>query len=163
MLSLNLEEHARAETTETMLGWYPNSICVIDEIACLWTIWMKVWLCVLTISASAVKLCCVDNFCIGSDLVVVNDFWVSYEPCTLMILASAVKLSCIYDFWVGSDSIFINDFWVSCEPCTLTIFESTATQFSSTISELAVNHVHWQFQRQLWNCVELTIFESAAT
>jgi hypothetical protein len=102
MLSLNLEEHARVETTKTMLSWYPNSICVIDQIACLWTIWMKVWLCVLTISASAAKLCCVDNFWIGSDLVFVNNFWVSCELCTLMILALVVKLSYVYDFWVGS-------------------------------------------------------------
>ena len=119
MLSLNLEEHARAEITETMLGWYPNSIFVIDEIACLWTIWMKVWLFVLTISASAAKLCCVDNFWINSDLIFVNDYWVSCEIRTLMILASDVKLSCVYDLWVGSDSVFINDFWVSCEPIRL--------------------------------------------
>jgi hypothetical protein len=48
-----------------------------------------------------------------------------------MILASTVKLCCIDDLWVGSNSVL------------------------STNSELAVNHVHWQFQHQLWNFVVL--------
>ena len=140
---------------------------MIGEIACLWTIWMNVWLCVLMIPASTVKLCCVDDLWIGSNSIFINDFWVNCEPCTLMISTSAVKLCCVDDFWVGNDSVFINDFWVRCEPCTLMILASTvklccvddlwvgSNSVLSKNSELAVNHVHWQFQHQLWNFVVL--------
>jgi len=71
----------------------------------------------------------------------VNKFWVSCEPCTLTISASTVKFCCV----------------------VLTISELAATLFSSMIFELAVNHVRWRFQRQLWNCVALMISKSATT
>jgi hypothetical protein len=64
----------------------------------------------LTISTSAMKLCCIDDFLVGSDSVFVNDFWVSRKPYALTISTSIMKLCCIDDLWVGSDSVFINDF-----------------------------------------------------
>jgi hypothetical protein len=119
------------------------------------------------ISASAVKLCCVDDFWVGSDSVFINDFWVSCKPYALTILVSAVKLCCVDDFWVGSDSVFINDFWVHCKPYALTILASAVKlccvdSFRQRFLSL-VNYMRWRFQRQLWNCVALMISKSAAT
>jgi hypothetical protein len=75
-------------------------------------------LCILKISASAVELGFEDDLWDSKDLVFVNGFLISSSLCAQKMSASAIELG------------FLDDFWVP------------GSQFSSTVSELAVVYLH---------------------
>jgi ethanolamine utilization microcompartment shell protein EutS len=111
-------------------------------------------------SASAVELGFLDDFLGQRVLVFVNGFWASSSLCTLKISALAVEQGFEDEFWDTRDSVFVNCLSVSSslfaqkmsasavELGFLDEFCVRGSWFSSTVSEPAVVHAVWRFQRQ---------------